>query len=656
MPEITRVVLFKHGVGYFERRGRVRGDQEIELGFKAGQMNDVLKSLITLDLSGGTFGALSYDAEEPGEKRLEELNIDIPQGRAFTAFLDGLKGARLEVEHSGRLVQGHIVGTETWERLHDGAKTTSHQLVLLAAEGRLLRLPLDEISGARLLDGAVRRDLDRLLQAHFAGLHRDRKLLRIQCRGEGERQVQLGYVVEAPVWKTSYRVVLPAGGQRPLLQGWAIVDNTTEDDWHDISLSLVSGLPISFVHDLYSARYRQRPVVEVEREAAVAPPVVEGAMLLDEMAEAEEMDEEMEYTLAEGGAPLPSRMRRARGAPPPAPPAELARQSVRVETRTEQVGDLFAYNITTSVSIDAGHSAMVPILQESPAMERVAIYNPEVREKNPLSAFRLENDTGLTLEGGPVTVFEGDQYVGEAMLETMRRQEKRITPYSVELAVTVQREEVSERQDFHRAVKRGRYIHRLYRLLQHTRYQFHSRLERPLACYLDHRFSYAVRENTPEPEEVTENFWRFKVELEPRASTGFTVTEVSEESESIEIPGIARRTIRDLVDGRLISRSARKALEQVAELAEQMEKLRQELAELERREKKIVVDQKRLRENLRGLGSSSEEQRLRSRYVKKLEQQEEQLEQLRGQAAELRQRLEQMQERLEQMVEELTLD
>ncbi|RLB57721.1 MAG: hypothetical protein DRI34_07040, partial [Deltaproteobacteria bacterium] len=290
MPEITRVVLFKHGVGYFERRGRVRGDQEIELGFKAGQMNDVLKSLITLDLSGGTFGALSYDAEEPGEKRLEELNIDIPQGRAFTAFLDGLKGARLEVEHSGRLVQGHIVGTETWERLHDGAKTTSHQLVLLAAEGRLLRLPLDEISGARLLDGAVRRDLDRLLQAHFAGLHRDRKLLRIQCRGEGERQVQLGYVVEAPVWKTSYRVVLPAGGQRPLLQGWAIVDNTTEDDWHDISLSLVSGLPISFVHDLYSARYRQRPVVEVEREAAVAPPVVEGAMLLDEMAEAEEMD------------------------------------------------------------------------------------------------------------------------------------------------------------------------------------------------------------------------------------------------------------------------------------------------------------------------------------------------------------------------------
>ena len=61
--------------------------------------------------------------------------------------------------------------------------------------------------------------------------------------GEGKRKVQVGYVVEAPIWKTSYRLVL-SDTEAPFLQGWALVENTTDEDWQGVRLSLISGRPI----------------------------------------------------------------------------------------------------------------------------------------------------------------------------------------------------------------------------------------------------------------------------------------------------------------------------------------------------------------------------------------------------------------------------
>jgi len=657
MLPIKRVVLFKHGVGYFQRSGEVDGDQLIELGFKATQMNDVLKSLTALDYGGGNFAALSYDSEEPLERRLAELNMDIPEKGAISAFLDRLKGARVALPRGDKQLEGVVVGIEEVQRTENRSVVKDAHLAILAEGGRLVRVPLLEVEEIKLQDETVRRDLQSLLDIFFSGLRKDRKRLSIQSRGEGQRKILLSYVIEAPVWKTSYRIVLPADEkEKPLLQGWALVDNTTEDDWEQVSLSLVAGLPISFIHDLYTPRYRQRPVVRVEEEAAVAPPVVEAGMMIDEMALGEEPEVFEEDYEMRSEAPMRARKMMAPGAPPPAPSmAQAAKESVQVHTRTQEVGDLFAYEITQPVDIGRSRSALVPILQTETDMERVALYNPEIRDKNPMTAFRIKNNTGLTLEGGPVTVFEGDNYVGEAMLDTMRQEDERLTPYSVELGITAKHEESHVRENYTRVVKSGTYIYKYYRQLRKMTYEFNSRLDRRVDAYLDHRFQYDAREDTPDPVEITDNFWRFKIELEPKKTTRFTACEVSEQAESIEITGIVKKAIHQMASEKLISEKIKQELEKIADKAEEIEDIETEIAKKEQSEKKIEKGQKRLRENLKALGNTSEEAKLRQKYVSSLGKEEERIEKLRMEVAALKEKLERERDLLDEMVEKLDL-
>ena len=644
MLPIKRVVLFKHGVGFFQRSGSVDGDQLIELSFKADQMNDVLKSLTTLDYGGGSFAALSYDSEVSMERRLGELNMRIPKKGAISAFLDQIKGARVALPRSEGELEAAVMGIEELQHSVDGKSVTETHLALLTDDHRMVRVPLLEVESLRFLDDSIRRDLRTLMEILFSGLRKDRKTLTIQTRGVDSREISLSYVVEAPVWKTSYRIMLSESAkEKPLLQGWALVDNTTEDDWEGVSLSLVSGLPISFVHDLYTPRYRQRPVVEVDEEMALGPPVVEHAMM------DEAFDEEEDYDMGAAQIAL------AKGGPAPSM-REAARRSMDVQTRTKEVGDLFAYEITQPVDIASSRSALVPIVQTEIDVERVALYNAEIREKNPMTAFRLENSTDLTLEGGPVTVFEGESYVGEAMLDTMRKGEERITPYSVELGIQVQQDANRYDEAFSEVRKRGSYLHKKYRELLVTEYEFASRLEHKVTLYLDHPFRYKVREDTPEPVEITENYWRFKLTVAGKKTKKFTVTEVGEQYERVEVRSIAGAAIHQMVKENLISGTVKRELETIADKVQQIQEIKKQIAKNESEEVKIDKGQKRLRENLKSLGKSAEENKLRQKYVATLSGDEERIELLRGEVVELKNRRERENEELAKMVDSLQLN
>ena len=649
MLPIRRVVLFKHGVGFFQRSGEVEGDAVIELGFKAGQMNDVLKSLTALDLGGGTFAALSYDSEEPLERRLSELNLSIPEKGAVSAFLDRVKGARISVPRGDGDLTGTVMGIEEVKTFRDRAAAVETHLAILA-EGTLVRIPLAEVDRLTFLDESVRRDLETLLDLLFSGLRKDLKRLTLQARGEGRRDVSVSYVVESPVWKTSYRIMLPEGGEgAPLLQGWALVDNTTEDDWKDVKLGLVAGLPISFVHDLYTPRYRSRPVVEVEEEAAVAPPVVESGMLKEEYVGAE-----LEEMVCEVAPPMPAAMGALKRKCAPAPSlADAARTSTEVHTRTREVGDLFAYDLSQPVDIPRSRSALVPILQAEPGAERVALYNASIREENPMTAFRLENDTGLTLEGGPVTVFEGDGYVGEAMLDTLRDGDKCITPYSVELGMIVREETSTRSKEYAKATMRGAYLRKHYRRMRRTEYTVVSRLSRAVKLYIDHPFRYERFAETPEPEEITDSYWRFLTEIPPRKTEVFTVDEVEESFDAIEVRNLAITQIHGLAKDKLISDAAAKRLEAVARQVAAVEALQRELSEAEAAGESIIEDQDRLRKNLKALGATSDEARLRKRYVKALDDGETALSDLKKKVESLKTRIQAEEEKLDDMVERL---
>ncbi|MGH9751419.1 MAG: carboxypeptidase regulatory-like domain-containing protein [Blastocatellia bacterium] len=282
-PPLRRVTLYKHGVGYFERQGKVNGDQQVTFLFDAAQMNDVLKSLVALDLGKGAdkgkISAVTFDSIKPVDKRLEEFGISLDSTNAtgLTSLLGQLKGARVEVRSGATPINGVVVGIEKRSRTQGVEKIEMQELVLVSDGSELRSIPLDQIRGIKLLDAKLREDLDQYLSILQSTIHKNLRKLTISTTGQGERDLFLSYVVEAPVWKTTYRVVLDSKS-KPFLQGWALVDNVQDEDWNEVTLSLVSGAPISFIQDLQQPRYKQRPVVGMPEDISVAPQIPQAAM------------------------------------------------------------------------------------------------------------------------------------------------------------------------------------------------------------------------------------------------------------------------------------------------------------------------------------------------------------------------------------------
>ncbi|MCI0665357.1 MAG: carboxypeptidase regulatory-like domain-containing protein [Acidobacteria bacterium] len=277
-PPLRRVTLYKHGVGYFERQGPVNGDQQVTFLFDAAQMNDVLKSLVVLDLGKGSergnISSVTFDSTKPVERRLEEfgLRLDGSNSVGLTSLLGQLKGARIEMRTGSNPLAGTVVGIEKRSVIQGSEKTEVQDLVLVTDGGELRSIPLDQIRGIKLLDPKLREDLEQYLAILQSTIHKNARKLTITANGQAERDLFISYVVEAPVWKTTYRVVLDKKG-KPFLQGWALVDNVQDENWENITLSLVSGAPISFIQDLQQPQYKQRPVVGMPEDISLAPHV-----------------------------------------------------------------------------------------------------------------------------------------------------------------------------------------------------------------------------------------------------------------------------------------------------------------------------------------------------------------------------------------------
>jgi hypothetical protein len=295
-PPLTRIVLYKHGVGHFERRGEVDADAALSLTFRQAEVSDVLKSLTVLDLDGGHVASVSYDSTKPLEQLLADVALSIPDSGSLVGLLPQIKGARVAVVAADQRTEGALLGLDTSEREVGPGKTVKAALVsLLTDEGGVRTFDLFGLTRLEVLDAALRRDLDYYLRTQLSAKKKDARTFTFFARGEGRRRVQLSYTVEAPVWKATYRVILGEEGRPPTIQGWAVVDNTQDEDWEGVELTLVAGLPVSFRHDLYTPRYIRRPEVAVKETTGVLPPEVEAGILMED-----EAAEEVTVTAAPG--------------------------------------------------------------------------------------------------------------------------------------------------------------------------------------------------------------------------------------------------------------------------------------------------------------------------------------------------------------------
>ena len=279
---IRRVILYSNGVAYIERRGLVTNHAEISLSFKQSQVDDVLKSMVVLDLGKGRIGAVSYNSSAPPSSRLSEIpfaisaSTDGNNGGGLAGVLSQLQGARVIVSVANRTVTGSILTVEAKHAQIDSTKppVTTHRLVIASDNGEVSGFDLAEVRSVQLADEGARRDVSEFAHAAASARRRDAKTIVVTSDGVGPREMVVSYTVAAPIWKTTYRVVLDDKG-KPFFQGWAIVDNISEEDWNGIQLSLVSGTPVSFIQQIQNPVYRYRPIIPLQQDLNMKPQTYE---------------------------------------------------------------------------------------------------------------------------------------------------------------------------------------------------------------------------------------------------------------------------------------------------------------------------------------------------------------------------------------------
>ncbi len=281
---IRHVVLFNSGVGYFQREGEVEGNASVSLTFPVGDINDLLKSLILQDLNGGRVGAVNYDSHDPIDKILRSFALDLNNNPTYGQILNQARGEKIEVlrrekkDAQPTKTAGTIVGIEVHHESTEKGQVYETEHLNLTTDGGLATIALKEILAVRFLNPVLESEFQRALQVLASSHDTQKKTVSVGFTGAGKRQVKVGYVVERPIWKTTYRLRLDPNG-KVFLQGWALVENTSDDDWNDVKMTLISGRPISYRMNLHEPLYIPRPTVEPELFASLRPPVYSGSLV-----------------------------------------------------------------------------------------------------------------------------------------------------------------------------------------------------------------------------------------------------------------------------------------------------------------------------------------------------------------------------------------
>jgi hypothetical protein len=710
---IHQVILFSSGVGYFQREGEVDGNARIDLAFPSTEINDLLKSLVLQDLAGGRVSAVSYDSHEPIDKTLRSFSLDLSSNPSFGELLNQARGEKVEVvthansTHPGTFT-GTIVGMESQKQPAKDGMVDVELLNLLCADG-VRSCPLSGIQRVRFLNPAVDSELKRALEVLAQSHDSQKKIVSISFTGQGRRPVRLGYVVENPIWKTSYRLRLDKN-DKPFLQGWAIVENTSDDDWTNVRMSLVSGRPISFQMNLYEPLFIPRPNVEPELFASLRPPTYNGAMNqpAGSGGPTPDIQEQIQQSLDR-----PNRYSRANLATPPfggfpnspgaglggglggfggaanfspfsnmrggnfqnsqvpqrlayeelekrrnevaARSKELAknqaeailnlRQGVSSLATAEEVGDFYQYAIDHPVCLPRQKSALLPIVNQGIEGTKVSIFNEAVHAKFPLLGLKLKNTSGQHLMQGPITVYEGGSYAGDARLMDLQPNEERLLSYAMDLGMEV-KSEAKQKADDLVAIKivKG-LIHATYKSRMTRTYLVKNRNDRDRTLIIEHPINTDWKLVTPEkPTERSRDMYRF-VQNVPAGKSG--TQEVVEELTRLSEVGINKSLddtwVKFFVSSSVTSSKVKEALTKATEMRHKLSKVEAELAEVGSQLTAIREDQTRLRANLKEVPPTAAAYK---RYLEKFDKQETEIEKLQEQTVKLRETAKQQEQEL----------
>ena len=618
---LSRVVLFSSGVGYFQREGTVEGNASLELAFRTAEINDLLKSLVLRDLDGGQITGVNYASRDPVARTLRSFAIDLTGNPDLAGVLAQVRGEAVEVSTS-ETVRGTLLGVES----RPAAEGVEETWLNLLSERGLRSIALREVREVRFLNTELDRELRSALALLAQSHSQDRKRVVLGFSGKGKRRVQVGYLLETPVWKTSYRLVL-GNEQSHFLQGWAIVENTTDQDWRGVKLALVSGRPVSFAMDLYQPLYLSRPVVVPELYAGLRPQLYDEDLAASAPAEArKEARPAPAPSRAMAGAAAPAaRMAEESYAEMEAPalePMDL-RQGVAAAARAGEAGSFFQYSLSLPVSLARQESAMLPIVGQDIEGRRVSIYNEASHPKHPMHGLKLKNTTGLTLMGGPITLFEAGSYAGDAQIDSLPAGAERLLSFALDLEAEVApaARSVPDRLVAVR-IARGTLTSTVtYR--REKSYTAKVRGTRGRDLLIEHPLSADWTLVEPkQAEERTRDRYRFLVRLPSGGSQELLVAEERQAEQTVAVSNVSDELVAVYQKSPAVSQKVKDALAGVSRRKSELADTLRQRQEQERKAGSIRTEQGRIRQNMDSLSRDSA---LYKRYVSQLDAQETEL-------------------------------
>lgn len=645
---LKRVMLSTGGVGYFEHEAVIEDNAELHLEVPLEQVDDVLKSLIVQDDSSA-MASIDLAGREPLTHIFRDLPFTQDALSSPLALFNALQGAEVEAKGQ-RQLKGRLlrVVPETAVLGGNQGTITQHRISLLTADG-VRHFLFEEADAVRFVDPALARQVDQALTAIARHRLRDKRTLRITFAGHGRRAVRVGYVVSAPLWKTSYRLTLDArdGASKGSLQGFAVLENMSGHDWDDVELSLVSGNPVTFRQAVYASYYVDRPAVPVEVLGRVLPVPDAGTLggapssaISRALADVTHQEMSREFSMATS----------------PAEQAHVVRS--QATATSEDLAAQVLFRLPVTVSVPTGQSLLVPIADREIPVTQLSLYQHETHQTHPLAAVQLVNDGPTALPAGVLALYERTAngklaFVGDAQLGTWPAGDQRLVSFAVDQGTRISKEVKSERSIAQATIDRG--ILRLTVVRRETttyRMKAPEHEKRQLLIEHPRRPGWQLIAMEEKAVVLTDHRYRIPVRLPGGSESTLDVHLEHPETELIQIRSLSLDRILGYARSTELDQPVRQAFVEMAKLQREVDDQRQRVDRLTATQAGIFDDQERIRENLTRVSSDSD---LYRRYLQKLDTQENQLEDLNAELKQSQRDLEEATTRLANYIARLKL-
>lgn len=629
---ITKVVLYQSGVGYFERRGRIRGNT-LQLRIRHDQVMDVLKSLTVVDLRKGQAVTVSLPAERSRLMQISQLPPQVRTSGGLLAIAAAFRGATAVVRTEWRSHRGRIVGVE-----NIGTHKTPDWRLTLLNGGTITSHPIAKIRTMQVLDRTLTVGLSKSLDVALNKGRWKPVLLTVRLAGEAPHDLVVSYVVPMPTWKPAYRLVVGEKGEDVLLQGWSVVDNLSGEDWRRARLSLTAGTPLAFKYDLYTPRDVERPdLTPRHSRMAEAPPPAIDATAKEDAKKSWAPSPPASKSMRSGGGsytrgrrsyrrpggssgyyrPRKARPRRRasaleglfggdaddRSKDSPAVTMKNLRESYRTLVSGTTVGSLFRYDIQKPVTVPDRSSALVSIINTGVKGSDVLYFLVGSGRANPYRAVHFKNSSGYVLERGPVTIYRKGAFVGEALGGRVEKGASAFVPYALEGRVIIHLSSNVLDEGMKLIKIRSGWITVETQSVTRFTYKVTDRTGETLALYVTRPRRSGWKIVQPKNVILEKSVYYAKIPLKPSAVTKFTVKEVTPVRRSFSMwDSRARKAIGLYLRGSEASPKLAEQLKKVMSLWDQIAELDTKMSTLQSSISMLRSRLADIRENVRVLG------------------------------------------------------